>query len=145
MTDASTAAESAPPRRRRSRVPGGRSARVAVRLTAAEQSQFQAAAAAAAMTVPQLLVDTTLSALAPRPHRLPPAARQALVRELAAVRRQLRALGDAVCQLTLAPGSAAMAAPSQAQAVLQAVRHTSEQLGTTLRRLDSGAAVRSTR
>ena len=88
-------------RQRQQRVSGGRPHRHNIRLSDEQQTLIATAAEAAGMSVPNLLVETTLTALA-SDRQLSVAERRALFGELLAVRRLLKAIGANVDELAAA-------------------------------------------
>ncbi|MGI5208966.1 plasmid mobilization protein [Spirillospora sp. CA-108201] len=110
-----------PPRPvRRRRVAGGRRAQCKVRFTAAEAERVAEAAAAAGMTVPNLVAETMLRSLEGG-GGFSVVERRALVNELGKVRRLLTRVGANLNQLAAAANSGRAPAKGAVEATMDAV------------------------
>jgi hypothetical protein len=121
-------------RQRQRRVPGGRPHRHNIRLSEEQQTLIAAAAEAAGMSVPNLLVETMLVALA-GDGQLSVAGRRALATELLAVRRLLTEIGMNVNQLA-AVASTSGQLPPEVAPTMHAVAAMANRLDAALAPVD---------
>ncbi|WP_436763300.1 plasmid mobilization protein [Streptosporangium sp. V21-05] len=107
---------------------GGRPNRNAVRFTDAERLLVEQAAAAAGMSVPNLLAETMLPSLSGGERLTAVAERRALAREVAAARRMLSAIGGNVNQPAAKANSGLAPAAADAVATMRVVRRASQRI-----------------
>ncbi|WP_440072259.1 plasmid mobilization protein [Streptosporangium sp. OZ121] len=120
---------------RRRRVAGGRPNRNTVRFTDAEQRLVDQAAAAAGMSVPNLLAETMLTSLSGGERLMAVAERRALAREVAAARRVLSAIGGNVNQLAARANSGQAPAAAETEATMRVVGQAAHRLELALTQL----------
>ncbi|MGC4959764.1 plasmid mobilization protein [Actinomadura citrea] len=131
---------------RRRRVRGGRRHKHSVRFTDAEQALVTAAAAAAGLTVPNLIAETMVASLTGRAgQQMPVADRRALAHELAAVRSLLTAIGGNVNQLAAKAHAGIVPAVAVIEATMNAVSRTVARLDAAIAPLDPRANRRTAR
>jgi hypothetical protein len=139
--DAAGLVESAPVgkrRVRRRRVPGGRRHKYSVRFTAAENTLLESAAAAAGLTVPNLVAETVMASLTgPVVRQMPMGVRRALGEELAKVRGFLAAIGTNVNQLA-ATANTFGGVPTKAETAVESTMHA---VAARMRDLDEALAL----
>ncbi|MER5627346.1 plasmid mobilization relaxosome protein MobC [Streptosporangium sp. NPDC002544] len=120
---------------RRRRVAGGRGNRHTVRFTDAGQHRVEGAAAAAGMSVPNLLAETMPASLAQGDRLMTVAECQALAREITAAQRVLRAIGNNVNQLAAKANTGQAPAAAEVGATMHAVRRATHRIDLALAQL----------
>lgn len=120
---------------RRRRLPGGRPFQHTVRLSRSEQEKVVPAAAAAGVSVPYLLVETTLASLAGGAG-WSVAERRAVAVELSGMWRQFHTIGAGVEQLAEHANAGRIPAQASIEGCLGVVVATTARLQAVLDRLD---------
>lgn len=120
---------------RRRRVAGGRGNRHTVRFTDTEQHRVDQVAAAAGMSVPNLIAETMLASLAQGDRLMTVAECRALAREVTAAQRVLRAIGNNVNQLAAKANTGQAPAAAEVGATMHAVRRATHRIDLVLAQL----------
>ncbi|GIG28064.1 plasmid mobilization protein [Cellulomonas marina] len=118
-------------RRRRANAPGGRAHKHEVKVTAEEEAQLLALAAAQGVTIPRLLVEAALAG----PARETSTERRNAFVNLFAIRRLLAAVSNNVNQMAKATNATGQV-QAEMTATLAAVRRSAMRLDETMRRMD---------